>query len=192
MTEYSTFPCAKCEREFRVPTSQIKWGKGKFCSQACQLQFASSRRWSRLDETFDDRFWARVKRGNSSECWLWTGVVRPCGYGRLVYKRKYISAHRYALLTKEKPPRNGMMACHACDNPLCCNPAHLWWGTASENSRDAAVKGRLGKSRKLDAREVLRLRASGLRPHEIAVHLGCSSSSVARLLRAVKASEQTP
>ncbi len=32
--------------------------------------------------------------------------------------------------------------CHHCDNPPCCNPRHLFRGTASDNALDAVRKGR--------------------------------------------------
>ena len=30
-----------------------------------------------------------------------------------------------------------LCALHSCDNPPCCNPTHLRWGTISENTREA-------------------------------------------------------
>ena len=31
---------------------------------------------------------------------------------------------------------------HRCDNPLCCNPDHLFIGTVVDNARDRDCKGR--------------------------------------------------
>jgi len=31
---------------------------------------------------------------------------------------------------------------HLCDNPGCCNPAHLRWTTQAMNVADALAKGR--------------------------------------------------
>lgn len=37
---------------------------------------------------------------------------------------------------------DGLYLCHKCDNPACINLAHGFLGTARDNARDSAAKGR--------------------------------------------------
>lgn len=37
---------------------------------------------------------------------------------------------------------DGPFVLHTCDNPPCCNPAHLYRGTALDNARDRDTRGR--------------------------------------------------
>ena len=39
------------------------------------------------------------------------------------------------------PTRREALLCHACAEAACSNPRHLYWGTASENLRDAYAAG---------------------------------------------------
>lgn len=95
------------------------------------------------------RFWAKVDVGSEGSCWVWTGAVDSRGYGRLAIDCsarpiKYMSAHRFSHTLWFGPIPEGMLICHRCDNPPCCNPAHLFPGTQADNMRDMAQKGRGG------------------------------------------------
>jgi hypothetical protein len=35
-----------------------------------------------------------------------------------------------------------LLVCHSCNNPLCCNPAHLYAGTHSDNTQQCHDDGR--------------------------------------------------
>lgn len=79
-------------------------------------------------------------------CWMWTGATHRSGkwaYGKTCYHRATVHTHRqmYKLVhAVELSPEQ--FVCHSCDEPLCCNPDHLWLGTASDNQIDASSKGR--------------------------------------------------
>lgn len=85
--------------------------------------------------------WARyVPTGLATDvCWEWTGSLNNHGYGRL----GHAYAHRISYEIHHGPIADGLHVMHSCDNPPCCNPAHLSLGTASDNMRDAVQKGRL-------------------------------------------------
>lgn len=74
----------------------------------------------------------------SEECWEWTGPRVPRGYGQL--GRLYV--HRLVAEAAFGPIPPKYQVCHHCDNPPCCNPAHLFVGTQSDNMRDMVAKGR--------------------------------------------------
>lgn len=95
-----------------------------------------------MDEKGVALFWAKVDRRGPSECWLWTGFLNNRGYGRLTRKPRHLFAHRAAWeLTYGSVP-DGLWVLHRCDNPPCCNPAHLFLGTHQDNMDDMAAKGR--------------------------------------------------
>jgi hypothetical protein len=80
-----------------------------------------------------------------SACWIWTALTNEDGYGRFWSKGSHVYAHRFAwqLVNGEIPA--GMKVLHSCDNPPCCNPAHLSLGTQLENIQDMLSKGRGGR-----------------------------------------------
>lgn len=90
------------------------------------------------------RFWAHVDvSGGKDQCWPWRGPINSSGYGVFKFHADIYLSHRFAWeLTNGKIP-DGMFVCHHCDNPPCCNPAHLFIGTPKDNAQDAMKKGRL-------------------------------------------------
>jgi hypothetical protein len=89
----------------------------------------------------DLTFWSRVQKDGPNGCWEWTGPRAGKGYGRVHVGRTW-AAHRYAWFLTNGPIPEGLFVCHHCDNPPCCNPAHLFVGTATDNVRDCVRKGR--------------------------------------------------
>lgn len=87
-----------------------------------------------------ERFWPKVDRsGGPDACWPFTGcIIKPYGHGQF----DKTTAHRIAFfLTHGRLP--APYGCHSCDNPPCCNPAHLFEGTAQDNIDDMIAKGRM-------------------------------------------------
>jgi CENP-B N-terminal DNA-binding domain len=94
-----------------------------------------------------NRFWARVDkhgptiRPELGPCWLWLGNKDRQDYGMLKIDGVTVRAHRYSFYLHYSvwPVPCGL---HHCDNPPCCNPAHVFEGTVSDNNKDAANKHR--------------------------------------------------
>lgn len=88
-----------------------------------------------------------------SGCLEWTGARSPQGYGlvsmktywkygtRLAHRLAYYCAHGFF-------PPDGLIIRHTCDNPRCCNPAHLLEGTRADNMRDRDERGRTSRGEK--------------------------------------------
>ena len=53
-----------------------------------------------------------------------------------------LRAHRMAYEVAKGDIPEGMHILHSCDNPKCCNPAHLRPGTHQENMDDMQARGR--------------------------------------------------
>lgn len=126
----------------------------------------------------DQRFWRHVEIGGADDCWPWRGASTRQGYGTVRAGRSSTSAHRMAWLLTQGPIPDGLCVLHSCDNPPCCNPAHLWLGTASQHAQDSIRKGRrparnawAPRVRRLtddDVRSIRAMREQGLSFDEIA------------------------
>lgn len=116
-----------------------------------------------------EKFWPRVD--TSGDCWIWTGARQSQGYGMVqVRTGERVGTvskltHRVAYHLARGPFPDHLHVLHKCDNPPCCNPAHLFLGTAADNAADKVAKGRARavhgeahQSAKLTATDVLEIR----------------------------------
>ncbi len=95
-----------------------------------------------MKKTLEERFWTKVARCATDECWLWMGARNRTSYGQVRAHNKTMLAHRVAWELANGPILEGWRVCHRCDNSSCCNPAHLWLGTDADNVADCEAKGR--------------------------------------------------
>lgn len=100
-----------------------------------------------LSPTSVKKLLTRIPKGDPEECWPCLGCKTSCGYGRGSVTlasggSTNITFHRLAYLHEYGEIPNGLHVLHRCDNPPCCNPAHLFLGTNDENMADKIAKGR--------------------------------------------------
>lgn len=79
------------------------------------------------------------------ECWVWQGYRDAHGYGHMRRSGRggpVEAPHRVLFTELNGPLPPHIFVCHTCDNPPCCNPAHLFAGTTGDNQRDRIAKGR--------------------------------------------------
>jgi hypothetical protein len=142
----------------------------------------------------EKRFWRHVDIREESECWLWKGAINNKGYGIFSFEGAPRSASKVAFVLSGNVLLSGQVTCHTCDNPPCCNPAHLWAGTHKENSMDAARKGRMkggtakgerngnSKLKAKDIKKIFALSAKGWTQKQIASKFFISQVHIGRIL----------
>lgn len=138
--------------------------------------------------------WDKVKVGDPSECWPWTGYINTWGYGDASFMGKRVNASRAAYLSTHGEIATGLVVCHSCDNPACCNPSHLRADTQANNLAECREKGRQtyktgashhrckAKLTEADVRDVRARYAQGQRQEDIGAMYGIYGATVSRIV----------
>jgi len=116
------------------------------------------------------RFWSKVTIGAPDKCWNWQACAKNYfGHGDFWVDGGSRSAHRIAWIIVYGEISGGVCVLHKCDNPPCCNPAHLFLGTLDDNNKDAASKKRFSSGKehysKTQPEKVLRGEKIGVSIH---------------------------
>lgn len=140
-----------------------------------------------------ERFWPKVDVRGDDECWEWTASARSAGYGSFRIgsltdgTREQIGAHRWVCINVLGMDP-ALYALHKCDNRLCCNPRHLYGGTAKQNAADAVARNRVSRqscpgeknpNAKLTEADVISIRRSTNPARKVAAEFGVSATHVA-------------
>lgn len=133
------------------------------------------------------RFWVKVNVGRPGVCWPWQDKSRnENGYGifRPSKDSGVIKAHRFAWEYANGPAGEHVVIRHTCDNPPCCNPAHLLSGSQAENVADMHERGRRKYETRITAErleEILNRISRGETQKSIAADLGISQPYISML-----------
>lgn len=144
------------------------------------------------DANFLRRFWLKIEVKGPEECWNWKASTAGKGYGQIKPpggSRLNLYAHRVSFEIHHGPVPQGREVCHRCDNPLCCNPAHLFAGTRKENAEDMGNKMRSGwgsrnaraKLTDADVGAIRKLIAGGMAQVKIAALFNISQIQISRI-----------
>jgi hypothetical protein len=135
------------------------------------------------------RFWPKVRK--TTTCWLFTGRVRPDGYGTIRdEEEKHTPAHRAAWRLVKGPIPEGLCVLHVCDVRHCVNPDHLFLGTNYQNKLDEMNKNRhvhgethpMARLSEQDVRDIRQSAASGATLKEQAAQYHCTYQNIRHIV----------
>ena len=133
-----------------------------------------------------ERFWSKVDIKSEEECWEWKESTNSDGYGNFSIgdreNQQKLFAHRVAkTLSMGKDIEEGKLVLHACDNPPCCNPEHLFVADHQTNMDDMVAKDRSAISfgrAKIDWDVVDYIRNSDIPGSQLSKELDLSKGSI--------------
>lgn len=128
-----------------------------------------------------------------SGCWEWPHINNR-GYGRIKINYKNYATHRLAAhIYLDFDLESKAFICHHCDNPICCNPEHLYIGDQESNMEDMKQRGRQRiVNKKLTQSQVDEIRQSPLSARKLAKLFNVSRSCIRHILQGKTYKEGNP
>jgi len=122
-----------------------------------------------------------MHEGDKNVCWEWTGKVnKKDGRPYFTCEGSRRPAYSWVLQLSSGEYEKGRLARHSCDNPICCNPEHLSWGTHQDNMNDMKERERHGLPATI-VRSIRKLRSEGKTQQEVAELYGVSRETISAI-----------
>ena len=130
------------------------------------------------------RYWLNVAIKGLHDCWIRAEYTNKNLHTRFWLNGVQEGAHRVAYYLCYGEFDSELSVCHRFDVPSCCNPNHLFLGTAKTNALDMVNKGRCtySKIKKHQAIEIRNLYKSGILQRIIADMFSIDKSQVSRIV----------
>lgn len=195
--------CTQCGERKELTEFERTGSYYRSYCKVCRKLHAKS--YSHKEKTPED-FWSRVDVGDSNRCWEWAGACSNTGYGSFLWRghiavTSRIAAELSGLIAsahtgdkRKSCKTKSNLVLHKCDNRRCCNPAHLFLGTFSDNMLDAYRKCRKvqpkgqnhtnARTTDATAQEIRKVYATGLHSQQSVANIfGVSRYMVGSIVR---------
>lgn len=135
----------------------------------------------RLDRSID-------RSAGDDACWPWKAYRNRDGYGVVQLGGRPQIVTRVVWEHARGALQQGLCVLHRCDNPACCNLAHLWLGTRADNNADRDAKGRCADRRgekgggaRLTRSQIIQIRSDVGTHASIALRFGVSRPLISQI-----------
>ncbi len=122
--------------------------------------------------------------GGPDACWNTIASKTRDGYGQIRVNGPKQRTHRL-MFQWFYPDAEFIVVRHVCNNPACCNPAHLRGGTQKDNAADRKIAGREGNHKgtrngraKINEEQALFIRYSELPVKELSAMFGLTTTVI--------------